>query len=111
MSERNSLKAKILHTAASIFLIATILFGQVGVNYFHDRHDAHENIAKTDQTTLQKHGEHCKVCSLDLLLKLHLASATLICCESAKALLEIHPQGANPVVFNSLPQDRAPPAC
>jgi len=49
-------------------LIAALTFGQVGSGFLHNKHDAHEAIADHDNgaPVLVKHGEHCKVCSVDL---------------------------------------------
>jgi hypothetical protein len=65
-------KARVTRISFSIFLALSLLFVQVGLGYFHDKHDAHERIeqAQKDQTQLHKHGEHCKICSIDLFLSL-----------------------------------------
>lgn len=49
-------------------LIAALMFGQVGSGFLHNKHDAHEEIVDLDSKlpVLVKHGEHCKVCSVDL---------------------------------------------
>jgi len=48
-------------------LVVALAFGQVGVGFFHNKHDAHESIADFDHTVLVKHGEHCKICAVDLI--------------------------------------------
>lgn len=65
---RNCLKRSPSHIAFSFFLAFSILFSQVGLSYLHDKHDAHEHLEQSDknQTQLHKHGEHCKVCAIDL---------------------------------------------
>ena len=67
-----SVGAKSLHVAFSFFLAASLLFTQAGLGYFHDNHNAHERIdqAQKNQTQLHKHGEHCKLCSIDLFFSL-----------------------------------------
>ncbi|MGC4022379.1 MAG: hypothetical protein QM734_10730 [Cyclobacteriaceae bacterium] len=54
----------------SLFLISVLMFAQVGVNFFHRNHDVHDNKSitaplKGDKAAIQKHDEHCKVCSID----------------------------------------------
>lgn len=46
-------------------LIVALAFGQVGVSFLHNKHDAHETVVDLDHTVLVKHGEHCKVCAVD----------------------------------------------
>jgi|GEM_PF-1987698 len=63
-------KPRILHIVSSLFLISTLLFVQIGVNFFHHNHDVHVNKKitaplKAGQAAVQKHDEHCKVCSID----------------------------------------------
>ncbi len=51
------------------FLLLTLLFGQVAVNFFHTDHREHSllNQIPSDQETLSPHGEHCDVCLVDFL--------------------------------------------
>ncbi len=66
------MKSKALHIAFRFLLIANLLFSQFAVNLFHDRHDVHEPAIELQkgQSAVQKHGEHCKVCSLDIVFNL-----------------------------------------
>jgi len=61
-------KRKIIHRALSFLLIAMLLFSQVALNFFHDHH-AYRTRAGLEQKdkTLQKHVQHCKVCSLEIM--------------------------------------------
>jgi hypothetical protein len=54
---------------ATIFLLLTLLFSQVAVNFFHTDHTEHTLIKQipTSQDTLSPHGEHCDVCAVDFL--------------------------------------------
>ena len=63
------MKKRRLYTAAWIVLTSALLFNQVGLNFFHDKHDAHEFFEATqkNKTLLLNHGEHCQVCSLEVL--------------------------------------------
>jgi hypothetical protein len=53
--------------AYSLMLIIALAFGQVGVGFFHNKHDAHETVVDMSHTVLLPHGDHCKVCSTDWL--------------------------------------------
>lgn len=71
-----------MNIAFPIILIANLLFGQVIVNLLHDAHDFHQPVTELQKelhqqgkSTLQKHGEHCKICSLDILFNLLPASS------------------------------------
>jgi len=99
----------IFHRVQSLMLIAALAFGQVGVGFFHNKHDAHERVVNTDHTVLVKHGEHCKICAVDL------AHETLA--PHLKIVLE-QTEATTPVVFDYtsfalfsrlLTKDRAPP--
>jgi hypothetical protein len=60
------------YTALVCFLAFSLLFNQVAINFFHNRHDAHKSYQiQTDQVQFHSHGDHCKVCSLDLLFHLY----------------------------------------
>jgi hypothetical protein len=92
-------------------LIVNLLFSQFAVNLFHDRHDVHEPAIELEkgQSAVQKHGEHCKVCSLDIVFNL-LANPF-------RQLESPQQQSSQPTIFNvavklisvSFSQDRAPP--
>ena len=100
----------IFHKAQSLVLILALAFGQAGVGFFHNKHDAHEKVVDLDQTVLVKHGEHCKVCAVDLV---HLVIAP----DSGISLAEA--ESVVPAAFDytlsvpysrPLTKDRAPPA-
>jgi len=64
------LKPRTLHIVSSLFLIGSLLFSQVAVNFFHNNHDVHQLKSvsvplKDGAAGVQKHDEHCKVCSID----------------------------------------------
>jgi len=64
------LKSRALHILSSVFLIGSLLFAQVAVNFFHNNHDVHQLKSvsaplKDGAAGVQKHDEHCKVCSID----------------------------------------------
>lgn len=71
-------KKKRIHTIAWIVLGGALLFNQVGLNFFHDRHEAHEFYAanKQHKAMLLSHGEHCQVCSLEVLFNVVLPVTT-----------------------------------
>jgi hypothetical protein len=60
------------HTALVCFLACNLLFNQVALNFFHNKHDAHKSYqTQSDQDQFNAHGEHCKVCGLDTLFHLY----------------------------------------
>lgn len=55
--------------AQAWLVIITLLFGQLGVGFLHNRHDFHEKVSFSTTEhgdVLLPHGEHCKVCAIDL---------------------------------------------
>jgi hypothetical protein len=101
-----------LHIAAWVILGAALMFNQVGLNFFHDSHDAHEFFSATrkNQTILLNHGEHCQVCSLEVLFNIVLPVTTEIPQPVVVSEFsgQLYPQPV--VVFAALAQGRAPPA-
>lgn len=95
------------------FLVACVLFGTTGVNFFHDGHHAHEHLTKeaSKQTSVVEHGEHCKICSLDLIIQSDIVSQTAIYCEPVLNKAVVFFGRFSPTVIPSYTQDRAPPAC
>ncbi len=109
-----SLKSRILYIASSAFLIGTLLFAQIGVNFFHNNHDVHQNKSitaplKAGDAGVQKHDEHCKVCSIDFFNHAFVASTPFFTTD----LFTAHQENA--VVYQvestlvSFSQGRAPP--
>ena len=108
------LKSRILYIVSSVFLIATLLFAQIGVNFFHNNHDVHQNKSiiaplKAGEAGVQKHDEHCKVCSIDFFNHAFVASTQLFTAHQFASSQK------KPVVFQvesrlvSFSQGRAPP--
>jgi len=66
------LKKKALHIVFPVVLIANLLFSQVAINLLHDNHTFTKPTVELQkgQTSVQKHVEHCKVCSLDIIFNL-----------------------------------------
>jgi hypothetical protein len=104
-------KKRPAHIAAWILLGAALLFNQVGLNFFHDSHEAHEYFAATqkNKTILLNHGEHCQVCSLEVLFHVVLPVSTEVPQpESVSEFSEkVIPQPV--IVFTAFAQGRAPP--
>jgi hypothetical protein len=100
-----------LHIIALIILGAALLFNQVGLNFFHDSHDAHEffEAAKKNQTMLLHHGEHCEICSLEVLFNVVLPVSTEVPqpVKISEFSEQVFPQPV--IVFTALSQGRAPP--
>jgi hypothetical protein len=100
-----------LYSCIITILGAALLFNQVGLNFLHDRHDAHEffSAAQKNQTILLNHGDHCQVCSLEVLFHVVLPVTTevpqLTCVSEFSE--GIFPQPV--IVFPAFAQGRAPP--
>jgi hypothetical protein len=61
-----------LHISVLCFLLVSLVFNQVALNFFHNKHDAHKSYAvRGDGSQFLPHGEHCKVCALDTLFHLY----------------------------------------
>jgi hypothetical protein len=108
-------KLRILPITSSAFLISALLFTQVGVNFFHRNHDVHENKSitaplKAGQAAVQKHDEHCRVCSIDF-FNHAFVSTTVIFAEHLFST-EFKKQYCRSVqqIVVSYTQGRAPPA-
>lgn len=100
-----------MHTIAWIVLSSALLFNQVGLNFFHDSHDAHEFFAASqkNQTMLLNHGEHCQACSLEVLFHVVLPVSTEIPMQFFAT--EFHEQTSPQPAFTCLRRasGRAPP--
>lgn len=102
---------KRLLIVSSLLLICALLFGQVGVSFMHDIHDAHGRpIELADgQEAIQQHGEHCKVCAVDLFFGMLQAGNTQtiapLFASADFAVTVLH----QAVSYSSLLRDRAPP--
>jgi hypothetical protein len=101
-----------LFTAAWIVLTSALLFNQVGLHFFHDKHDAHEFFEATQQnkTLLLNHGEHCQACSLEVLFNVVLPVSTEL--PQQFFVSEFFEQGYTQPVFDFLEvlPGRGPPA-
>jgi hypothetical protein len=71
-------KKKRLYIAVLVLLGSALIFNQVGLPFFHDSHKAHEffEASKQGQSLLLPHGEHCEVCSLEILFSVILPIST-----------------------------------
>ena len=108
---KSKLRKKKLHTALTTLLLINLLFGQLGVSLLHDRHDYHEAVAHAEKgDSLQKHGEHCKVCSLDIVLNLLFVEHRLQRAVNQAVCFVSFSKTDDLVVFVSYSRGRAPPA-
>lgn len=96
---------------ASFLLIGSILFGQIGVDFMHDPHNAHEKTVKLDgpHKTIQKHGEHCKVCSIDLFINLFVENDTTTPSREMSSTTIATDPFNHGFVFSTPTRGRAPP--
>ena len=64
-----SVRKSVLPIISSAFLISSLLFTQLAVNFFHRNHDVHEvkcTVSKPNASPeFNKHDEHCKLCVID----------------------------------------------
>jgi len=105
------LRRRITHIVFPFALTANLLFSQFVVNLFHDRHDVHEPAIELQkgESALQKHEEHCKVCSLDIVFNLladpfiQLESPSQESIQTTAFNVEVE------LISVSFSQDRAPP--
>jgi len=109
------LKSRALHIISSFFLIGSVLFAQVAVNFFHNNHDVHQlkSISvplKDGAAGVQKHDEHCKVCSIDFFNHAFIPSALLTFDHPIFSSHEVQFNFNTERVTVSYSQDRAPPA-
>src|SRR5882762_2980828 len=105
------LKKKISHIIFPILLIVNLMFGQVALNFLHNPHSEHAPGIKvaSAKANIHQHGEHCKICSLDIVLHLLAENPYR---ESEVYTLEVqvsgHVQVSETNCISSI-QDRAPP--
>jgi hypothetical protein len=105
------LRKKKQHIAIATLLLSSLLFGQLVVNLLHDRHDYHEVVSHSQNgDSLQKHGEHCKVCSLDVLSNLLFSELDAPATHQHKNSFHSFSKTNELLVFVSYSQGRAPPA-
>jgi uncharacterized protein YuzE len=91
-------------------LIVALAFGQVGVNFLHNRHDAHETVIDLDHTVLVKHGEHCKVCAIDLVHQILAPDLSIELAQTEAPLAVVFYHTSFKSFSQPLTKDRAPPA-
>jgi hypothetical protein len=105
-------KKRGLHIVVFVVLSSALLFNQVGLNFFHDRHEAHEYFAASqkNQSMLLNHGEHCQVCSLEVLFNVVLPVSTGIPTQVFISGYNQEPAPASVFIFFDRPCGRAPPA-
>src|SRR6185369_7637995 len=108
------MKSRLLHIVSSAFLISTLLFAQVAVNFFHNNHDVHENKSitsplKNGTAGVQKHDEHCKVCSVDFFNHAFVANDLILANPSFSSDYKKQIIDFTSHAFVSLAQGRAPP--
>ena len=104
------MRKKVIQITFPFILIANLLFSQIVVNLLHDRHDFHEPIVELQKgASIQKHGEHCKICSLDILFNLLVNPSTKINALPVKDTLIVPLVVDVRTTLISFSQDRAPP--
>lgn len=71
-------KKNSVHIALVSFLTLSLLFNQVALIFFHDKHNAHESfqLKVNGGAEFHSHNEHCRICSLDSLFHLFFQSSS-----------------------------------
>jgi len=109
------LKSRALHIVSSAFLIGSLLFAQVAVNFFHNNHDVHQLKSvsvplKDGAAGVQKHDEHCKVCSIDFYNHAFIPTTLLTFDRPVFNTYEVQHNFSIERITVSYSQGRAPPA-
>jgi len=91
-------------------VLGSLLLGQVGAGFFHNKHDAHKitRVLAPGEYAIQEHGEHCKLCAIDLI---QLYAEPLEACgiqEPAKSIFVVGSYGS-PSASASISRGRSPP--
>jgi hypothetical protein len=108
------LKSRTIHIFSSLSLIVALLFTQVGATFYHSNHDVHLNKSITKplekgKAGLQKHDEHCKLCSIDFFHQALISSSLLLpATRCAIVLNELSSPGIKQSLTSFL-KGRAPP--
>src|SRR5579859_3833598 len=95
-----------------ISLLGTgLLFNQVGLNFFHNKHDAHESYTvKNKEAQFHHHGEHCKVCASDTLFHLFFEASPEFHFRQPKEVSCTIPLSAKVITSGDFTKGRAPPS-
>jgi hypothetical protein len=77
---------KLIHISLAVLLIASLGMSQIAAGFFHNKHDAHKNsvVLGDGEFAITEHGEHCKLCAIDL-ITLYRESSELLLTEPAAA--------------------------
>ncbi|MBS1508078.1 MAG: hypothetical protein JSS79_15665 [Bacteroidetes bacterium] len=109
------MKFRALPFASAVFLIGSLLFVQVGVNFFHKNHDVHQLKSvtaplKDGAAGVQKHDEHCQVCSIDFFNNAFVTTSSLFFDEVLFPSPEEHFVVSIELISLSFSKGRSPPA-
>lgn len=105
------MKVRPYHLIFSLFLAGALLFSQAGLTFFHDKHIGrqHTDWPHKYQTQLNKHGEHCKICSINLFFSLFVESPDQLTELTGKAATQDVVQDKVETIATSFSRGRAPP--
>lgn len=96
------------HFAGAYLLIGGLLFSQLAVNLFHDGHNFHEILSKKTES-VQKHSDHCKICSIDVLVNLELVNPTELANHLTAVVANAPTRAMSSFASLALSKGRAPP--
>ena len=98
------------HITLICLLGFSLLFNQVGLNFFHSKHDAHESYTvQSDEAQFHSHGEHCKVCALDTLFHLFFEASGEFHFQHAEEAIISFPVSGKVISSDDFIKGRAPP--
>jgi hypothetical protein len=103
-------KLRVIQRFAGVLLTASLLFNQAGIGYLHDVHDAHKEVL-TDRTkeVVLPHGDHCRICSIDLLFNLYFSSPQEYAVTPVQSSENVASEPSAPSGIVSLTRNKAPP--
>lgn len=92
-------------------LCGVLLFTQIGAGFFHNKHDAHKHTVELAQGdfAISEHGEHCKLCAIDL-ITLYNVSPEVVKIQAVEPQLFVPQTNQHPELTEPLASNRAPPA-
>jgi hypothetical protein len=99
------------YTAAlTCFLAFNLLFNQIALNFFHNKHDDHKSYQiQSNQAQFHSHGQHCKVCSLDTLFHLYFEASPEFHFYQTEKIAVAIPVLAKVIASDFFVKGRAPP--
>ena len=92
-------------------LLGNLLFGQVAIPFFHSQHKEHSSLKDIPkgENAITPHGEHCLVCSIDLVHGFIYQDSDFLSPQTQLANYSLSSEVSQSLVWLSYAQGRAPP--